>query len=143
MHVCAHTHTYSYTLTLFFSSSHFGFKHNSFAWKKANCILQQKKSREECCLPSALAPIAQAELGLNEYRAGQPEPALTPLFQSRAGNRNTGERDSPLQHRPTHTTNKAWRAWPSSFCQGFCRLEKMPTQIANRWGRQTLVAAKS
>lgn len=66
-----YAHTHIHTLTLFFSSSHFSFKHNSFARKKANCILQQK-SRKECCLPSALAPTAQVELGLNEYRAGQP-----------------------------------------------------------------------
>lgn len=30
------------------------------------------------------------------------ESALAPLFQSRAGNRNTGERDSPLQHQQPH-----------------------------------------
>lgn len=30
------------------------------------------------------------------------ESALTSLFQSRAGNRNPSERDSPLQHRQTH-----------------------------------------
>lgn len=30
------------------------------------------------------------------------ESALAPLFQSRAENRNTGERDSPLQHQQPH-----------------------------------------
>lgn len=30
-----YVHLYPDTLTLFFSSAHFAFKHNSFAWKKS------------------------------------------------------------------------------------------------------------
>lgn len=124
------TYTDSYTLNLFFSSFHFSFKHNSFAWKKANCILQQK-SRKECCLPSALALIAQVELGLNEYRAGQPRVCMGPSSRAELET-ETVVREAAHCNTSSPMTNKAWRAKPISSCQGFCRLEKMPTHPAIR-----------
>lgn len=72
------------------------------------------------------------------------ESALAPLFQSGAGNRNTGARDSqPIATPAAPQQTRPGEPSPFSSCQGFCRLEKMPTHPANRWGRQKLVAAKA
>ena len=74
----AHTHTHIHSLYFSLppiSVSNIIHSHG----KKANCILQQK-SRKECSLPSALALIAQVELGLNEYRAGQPRVCIGPFL---------------------------------------------------------------
>jgi hypothetical protein len=70
-------HTHPCTLALFFSSSHFSFKHNSFSWKKKKSILHPAAEKNVVCPQPWL--VAQ-ELGLNEHRAGQLRVCVGPLL---------------------------------------------------------------
>lgn len=91
--LCRYAHTHTLTHSLYFSLPPISLSNIIHSHgKKANCILQQK-SRKECGLPSALAPITQVELGLNDYRAGQPHLLWPFPFQSGAENGDTLERE--------------------------------------------------
>lgn len=102
-HTQIHTHSIYFSLPSI-SVSNIIHSHG----KKANCILQQK-SRKECCLPSALALIAQVELGLNEYRAGQPRVCMGPSSRAELET-ETVVREAAHCNTSSPMTNKAWRA---------------------------------
>lgn len=98
-----HTHIPIYTLVF---SSYFGFQHNSFTWKKANCILRRKAEKNVAC-PSALALTPQVELGLNEYRAGQPRVCTGPFFPEQNWKQRHLCQRQPHCNTSNPTTNKA------------------------------------
>lgn len=112
-HLYRYAHTHTHTHSLYFSLPPISVSNIIHSHgKKANCILQQK-SRKECSLPSALALVAQVELGQNECGAGQPRIGRAPLFQSRAGNRDTGVRGGLLQHQQPHDKQRPREPSPS------------------------------
>lgn len=94
-------------------------------------------SRKECSLPSALAPTAQVELGLNERRAGQPRVCTSPFLSSVELEAEALERESQSIATPGRLNKKARGPGPAKT---FCRLEKMPTHPGNRLGRQDACA---